>query len=129
LVTGAYIKVAYFKEGAHLNFQDEIHGNLFKQVKSAIDLITTKYMRALVSYEGIQRVETLPVPREALREALLNAIVHKGYESLTPIQIAIYDDKLEIWNSGSLPENWTIKNFLGKHRSCPYNPEIANVFF
>ena len=128
-VTGAYIKVAYFKEGAHLIFQDEIHGNLFKQVKSAIDLITTKYMRALVSYEGIQRVETLPVPREALREALLNAIVHKGYESLTPIQIAIYDDKLEIWNSGYLPENWTIKNFLGKHRSCPYNPEIANVFF
>ena len=128
-VTGSYIKIAYFKEGAHLIFQDEVHGNLFKQVKSAIDLITTKYMRALVSYEGIQRVETLPVPREALREALLNAIVHKAYETFTPIQIAVYDDKLEIWNSGVLPENWTISNFLSKHRSCPYNPEIANVFF
>ena len=95
-VTGAFIKIAYFKEDANLIFQDEIHGNLFHQVKSAMDLLTTKYLRALISYEEIQRVESLPVPREALREALLNAVVHKAYESLTPIQIAVYDDNLEI---------------------------------
>ena len=128
-VTGAFIKIAYFKEDANLIFQDEIHGNLFHQVKSAMELLTTKYLRAMVSYEGIQRVETLPVPREALREALLNAVVHKAYESLTPIQIAVYDDKLEIWNCGTLPEDWTLNNLLGKHRSRPYNPDIANVFF
>ena len=128
-VTGAYIKIAYFKENANLIFQDEIHGNLFQQVKGTMDLLTTKYLRAIVSYEGIQRVETLPVPREALREALLNAIVHKAYESLTPIQIGVYEDKLEIWNCGTLPEEWTLTNLLGRHRSRPYNPDIANVFF
>ena len=48
---------------------------------------------------------------------------------LTPIQIAVYDDKLEIWNCGTLPEDWTLNNLLGKHRSRPYNPDIANVFF
>ena len=128
-VTGAFIKIAYFKENANLIFQDEIHGNLFQQVKGTMDLLTTKYLRAIVSYEGIQRVETLPVPREALREALLNAIVHKAYESLTPIQIGVYDDKLEIWNCGTLPEEWTLTNLLGRHRSRPYNPDIANVFF
>lgn len=94
-----------------------------------MDVLTTKYLRALISYDGIQRIETLPIPREALREALLNAIVHKSYESLTPIQIGVYDDKLEIWDCGVLPENWTINNLLGKHRSRPYNPDIANVFF
>ena len=128
-VTGAFIKIAYFKDDSNLIFQDEVHGNLFHQVKETMELLTTKYLRALVSYEGIQRVESLPVPREALREALLNAVVHKSYESLTPIQIAVFDDRLEIWNSGTLPEDWTLANLLGKHRSRPYNPEIANVFF
>ena len=128
-VSGAYIKIGYFKESANLIFQDEIHGNLLQQAKAAMDLLTTKYLRAIISYEGIQRVESLPMPREALREALLNAIVHKAYESLTPIQIAVYDNKLEIFNCGYLPEEWTIEKFLGNHRSRPYNPDVANVFF
>lgn len=83
----------------------------------------------MISYDGIHRIETLPMPREALREALLNSVVHKSYESLTPIQIGVYDDRLEVWNCGVLPEGWTINNLLGKHRSRPYNPDIANVFF
>ena len=128
-ITGAFIKIGYFKADANLIYQDEIHGNLFQQVKSTLDLISTKYLRATISYEGIQRIETLPIPREALREALLNAVVHKSYESLTPIQIGVYDDKLEIWNCGTLPEEWSIDTLLGKHRSRPYNPDIANVFF
>ena len=128
-VTGSFIKIGYFKENANLIFQDEVHGNLFQQVKATMELLTTKYLRALISYDGIQRVETLPIPREALREALLNAVVHKAYESSTPIQIGVYDDKLEIWNCGMLPEDWTLNNLLGKHRSRPYNPDIANVFF
>lgn len=128
-VTGAFIKIGYFKENANLIYQDEVHGNLFQQVQRVLDILSTKYLRALISYEGIQRIEFLPVPREALREALLNSVVHKAYESLTPIQIAVYDDKMEIWNCGTLPEDWTIDNLLGKHRSRPYNPDIANAFF
>ena len=128
-VTGAYIKIGYFREHADLIYQDEVHGSLFQQVRQTMDLLTTKYMRALISYEGIQRIETLPIPREALREALLNAVVHKAYESLTPIQIAVYDAKLDIFNCGYLPEDWTIENLLGSHRSRPYNPDIANAFF
>lgn len=128
-VTGAFIKIGYFKENANLVYQDEVHGNLFQQIKKTLDILTAKYLRALISYEGIQRIESLPVPREALRESVLNSVVHKAYESSTPIQIAVYDDKLEIWNCGTLPEDWTIYNLIGKHRSRPYNPDIANVFF
>lgn len=128
-VTGAFVKIGYFKEHANLIFQDEIHGSLFQQVKQTMDLLTTKYLRATISYEGIQRIESLPIPKEALREAILNSIVHKAYESLTPIQIAVYDDRMEIFNCGYLPEGWTIENLLGSHRSRPYNPDIANAFF
>jgi len=42
-----------------------------------MDLLLTKYLKAMISYDGVQRVETYPVPEEALREAVLNAIAHK----------------------------------------------------
>ena len=128
-VTGAYIKIGYFENETDLIFQDEIHGNLFEQVERTVDLLFTKYIKALISYEGIHRVETYEYPKEAVREALLNAIAHKDYSGLTPIQIRVYKDKIMIWNEGHLPENWTVNNLLKSHSSRPYNPDIANAFF
>ena len=69
------------------------------------------------------------MPEDALREALLNAICHKQYQSRTPIQVSVYDDRLYVANIGSLPENWTLDNLMGKHASKPYNPDIAYVFY
>ncbi|MFA7119006.1 MAG: hypothetical protein WC159_09555, partial [Sphaerochaetaceae bacterium] len=60
------------------------------------------------SYVGIQREERYPFPREALREAVLNAVVHKDYSSCIPIQVSVYDDKLYIGNCGQLPETGTL---------------------
>ena len=128
-VTGAYIKIGFFRTDSDLLFQDEIHGNLFEQVEKTMELLLTKYTKALISYEGISRVETYEYPKDALREALLNAITHKDYAGCTPIQISVYADKIMLWNEGQLPENWTVKNLLSKHSSRPYNPDIANAFF
>ena len=110
-------------------YQDEVHGSLFEQADKTLDLLLTKYLRAYISYEGINRVEKYPFPKEALREALLNAIVHKDYSSGVPIQISVYEDKIIFWNSGQLPENWTVGRLFEKHASMPYNPLIANAFF
>lgn len=128
-VTGAYIKIGYFENDADLIFQDEIHGNLFEQVEKTVDLLFTKYVKALISYDGIYRIETYEYPKEALREALLNAIAHKDYSSGATIQISVYKNKMMIWNPGQLPENWTFETLLAKHSSSPYNPDIANAFF
>lgn len=128
-MTGAYVKIGYFEGETDLIFQDEVHGNLFEQVERTIDLLFTKYIKALISYDGIHRNETYEYPKEAVREALLNAIAHKDYSGLTPIQIRVYPDKLMIWNEGHLPENWTVSNLLKSHSSRPYNPDIANAFF
>ena len=113
-VTGAFVKVGFFREGN----QDEVHGNLFQQIVKLMDLLCTKYMKAVITYEGIQRIETLPIPREALREALLNACINKDYAEASPIQIRVYENKLE-----------TVETLLSSHRSMPYNPDIANTFF
>lgn len=128
-VDGAYIKIGFFRTDAELLYQDEIHGSLFDQADKTLDLLLTKYLRAYIGYEGITRVETYPFPKNALREALLNAIVHKDYSSGVPIQISVYEDRLYFWNDGQLPETWTIENLLKKHPSKPYNPLIANAFF
>src|SRR5258706_1148705 len=65
----------------------------------------------------------------ALREAVINAIVHKDYASAIPVQIGVYDTKLMIWNPGQLPPDWTLEQLTAKHASVPYNPDIASVFF
>ncbi len=128
-ITGAYIKIGFFETDDDLKFQDEIHGNLFEQIEKAMDLLFTKYIKADISYEGINRVEKYEYPKDAVREALLNAIAHKDYSGGVPIQISVYNDKIIFWNEGQLPENWTIESLLTKHPSKPYNPDIANALF
>lgn len=128
-VTGAYIKIGFFENEADLMYQDEAHGNLFEQIEKTMDLLFSKYIKALISYEGISRVETYEYPKEAIREALLNAVAHKDYSGGAPIQIKVFNDRIMIWNDGQLPDNWTVSNLLKKHASKPYNPDIANTLF
>jgi ATP-dependent DNA helicase RecG len=76
----------------------------------------------------LQRIEELEYPEDALREAVLNAIVHKSYAGTT-IQLSVYDDKLMLWNAGSLPHETTIEQLKEKHSSHPPNKNIADIFF
>lgn len=128
-VTGAFVKIGYFENDADLRYHDEVHGDLFAQVDRTMDLLLTKYLKASIHYEGVQRVETYPVPEPALRETLMNAVAHKDYASGIPIQISVYADRVQFWNNGQLPDAWTVERLKSKHPSQPYNPDIANVFF
>ena len=128
-VTGASVKIGYFASESDLRYHDEIAGDLFTQVGKTMELLRTKYLKAVISYDGIQRIESFPMPAPALREALLNAVVHRDYAVPAPIQIRVYEDRLSIWNPGELPESWTQATLLEPHASKPYNPDIANTFF
>ncbi len=128
-ITGCYIKIAYFENEADILFQDEIHGPLILQVEKTMDLIYSKYMKALISYNDIYRKETFFFPRAAFRELLLNAVIHKDYMSTAPIQIRIYKDKIRLWNDGNLPKEVPVEKLYKEHISKPHNPNLANVFF
>lgn len=128
-VTGAYVKIGYFGKGHEIRYQDEIHGPLLSQLEQTLETLLLKYLKAWISYDGLQRVETYPVPRPALREALLNAITHKDYSSGTPIQIRVYEDQIILSNTGQLPDAWTVEKLTRFHTSKPFNPDIANTFF
>ncbi len=127
--TFPFPKIGYFESDSEISYMDEIHGSLISQADKVIDLIFTKYLKANITYEGVTRVETYPFPKVAIREAVYNAIVHKNYATQIPIQISIYKNKLYISNDCILPSGWTVETLMGKHRSKPFNPNIANGFF
>ncbi|WP_428274422.1 ATP-binding protein [Candidatus Palauibacter sp.] len=128
LVPDAYVKIGYFR-GSELLFQDEVEGDLFTQVDKTMDLLYTKYARGLVSYDGVYRVETFPVPREAMREAVINAVIHRDYASPTTIQIRVRDDRIAIWNAAHLTPEWAAELLADEMSSRPHNPRIAYAFF
>lgn len=130
-VTGSYIKIGYFGgSDSDLQYQDEVHGPLIEQVDRTVELVYTKYMKALIMYDGVQRVEQYMIHKDAFREILLNAIVHKDYSSCNPIQISVYEDKVYIWNDGEMPANLnSTEKLFEKHSSKPFNPKLAHVFF
>ena len=126
---GAYVKIGMFENDADLLYQHEVHGPLITTPDKVMETVYLNYFKGFISYEGIQRIETYPVPQQAFREAVTNAIVHRDYSTGIPIQIKVYPDKVILYNDGRLPENWTVQDLMNTHRSEPHNPMIANAFF
>jgi ATP-dependent DNA helicase RecG len=93
-----------------------------------MEKLKDKYLVRPISYKGLERIESLEYPEPALREAILNAIIHKDYSS-TWIFLRVMDDRLEIWNPGTLPDELTIEKLKGNHSSYPRNRNIADIFF
>lgn len=103
--------------------------NLLEAVDKIVDYVTNLYPKHIV-INGLERIEEESLPVVALREGLLNAVVHRVYDRYDSfVAINIFDNYLEIVNSGSLPENMTEKDLLGTHRSILRNPDIANAFY
>jgi ATP-dependent DNA helicase RecG len=60
---------------------------------------------------------------------VVNAICHRDYASSANVKVRIFDDRLEVWNPGDLPEGMTVDDLRRPHESKPRNKLIANVFF
>lgn len=103
-------------------------GNLFNQLERIVEAIK-KHLSVRFEIKDIERRDVWDYPIEAIREAVINAIIHKDYLSTAEIQIRIYDDRIWMWNPGKLPEELTIEDLKKEHSSYPRNPLIANVFY
>ncbi|HPJ01099.1 MAG TPA: ATP-binding protein, partial [Enterococcus sp.] len=125
----AFVKIGRFGQtDDDLRFQEVIEGNAFQLADKTLEVLDRKFFVSPISYKGLQRVESWEYPYEAIREVILNAIVHRDYMG-APIQISVYDDKLIVWNEGSLPEDLTFEDLKKKHSSRPHNPILASAFF
>ncbi len=104
----------------------EIYGNFFDILDAGIDFCF-KHLFLTGEIVGLNRVEKLEIPYEALREALINALCHRDYEKIyASASLAIYDDRIEIINPGRLPVELTPETIFLPHSSYPHNPLIAH---
>jgi len=115
-------------DDADLRFQENEEGNLVYLLHEVPNQLNRKFLIKSIEFEGLQRIEKGEYPVAALREMLLNALVHRNYMgSMT--QIRVYDHKISIWNEGILPVGMSLDALKRQHPSRPRNPIIADVCF
>ncbi|HUS88511.1 MAG TPA: ATP-binding protein, partial [Desulfosporosinus sp.] len=127
----AQVKCARFAGTTSVRFLDEmtIEGNLLNQLENALKFVARNTRRE-IRITGQPERETIPeYPEAAIREAVTNAICHRDYSVVGTIQVRIYDDRLEVWNPGTLPPSLTIESLYREHPSLPRNPKIALAFY
>lgn len=115
-------------DSTDLKFHEVIEGNLVQMLDQVQAQLNYKFLTRPVDFLGMQRVERDEYPVDALREMLLNALVHKTYMG-AHIQLRVYDDRLSIWNEGGLPFGLSLEDLKGEHNSRPRNPKIAKACF
>jgi len=131
----AYAKVGRFKTDTEIIDTVIIEGNLFQQLEGIINVIkkhiSVRFDTTVkdLSVEGLSRRDIWEYPLDALREAVINALIHRDYLGTAPIQIKIYDDKLTIWNLGKLMPPLTIEALRNPHSGYHRNPQIATIFY
>jgi hypothetical protein len=105
-------------------------GNVFGLVDQAVDFV----MRKLASSVGTRAAgNAAPVayeiPREAVAEAIVNAVAHRDYASNASVQVMLFADRLEVWNPGAYPPELPPEALRHAHSSIPRNPLIAEPMF
>ena len=123
------VKIGKFGEtDADLKFHEVEEGNLI-QLKNRIgEILNAKFLIHSIDFMGMQRVERDEYPVAAIREMILNALVHRNYMG-APTQIRLYDNNFSVWNDGGLPEGISEEDLRKVHRSKPRNPLIADICF
>jgi len=124
-----FVKIGRFgKDDADIKFQEAEEGNIIRLIQAVLGQLNHKFLIRPIEFEGMHRIEIGEYPVAAIREMLLNALVHRNYMG-APIQIRVYDDKFSIWNEGILPDGLTLDALKRSHSSRPRNPIIADVCF
>lgn len=127
------LRLARFEGTTKEGFRDgrRVFGHAFRLLAEAQAFLERHLSIAgTVAAGSLRRQDRPEYPVLALREALVNAFCHRDYS--VPggtVSIAIFDDRLEIANSGRLPEGWTVADLLREHASCPPNPLLADLFY
>lgn len=123
-------KISFAQKVYYIDNQ-QITGNAF-DILSAADSFLRRHLPIASFFQSNQfkRIDKPALPVLAVREALINAICHREYiDQSTDISLALFDDRLEIWNSGSLPSALKLIDLKKQHSSFPRNKLISKIFY
>lgn len=124
------VKIGRFGiNSSELKFQEIVEGNIIQMLKEVPEQLNRKFLIKKISFEGMQRIERGEYPVAALREMLLNALVHRNYLGSSVVQMRIFDNYINIWNEGELPPGISLDALKRQHPSRPRNLLIADVCF
>lgn len=123
------IKCAIFNGINKIEFRDrkEFNGSILKQVDDLFEYFDL-FNKTSGKIVGLQRIDTKDYPTYCLREALLNAVIHRSYYFESSILVTLYDNRFEIVSMGGLIDGITIKEIF-KGISSSRNPNLANIFY
>lgn len=125
----AFVKMGRFRSPTLIVDDREVHGPLLDQLDEAMAWFRERLETAFVISGKPERDVLWEYPLSAIREAVTNVLCHRDYTGHAHSQIRLYDDRLEIWNAGSLPPSLTPDLLLREHDSIPRNRKIAEAFF
>ncbi|WP_394793130.1 ATP-binding protein [Armatimonas sp.] len=130
----ARVQAARFEnDGITISDDQRFDGPLLQQLEGVLEWLR---QRLRVTYEfpsegegiaSLQRREVWEIPLVALREAFLNALLHRDYTAMSAIQVRLYPDRVVIMNVGGLSEHLTVADLTRPHNSLPRNPLLASI--
>ena len=123
------IKAATFAGTDKNNFQDrrEFSGSLFQQMEEVYSYLDLRN-QTKSTIKGLYRTDTRNYPEEALRETLMNSLVHRDYSFSASTLISVYDDRIEFVSIGGLPDGITLDDIMLGLSVCR-NPKLAAIFY
>ena len=126
------MQMAIFATETKLTFLDidQVFGNIFELIEIGEGYIR-KNIKWPVNFKsgGMERVEIPEIPLEAIREAIINSLIHRDFKNPKSNEVAIYKDRVEIFNPGEFPEGYKPEDFIKGEGSIPRNPLIANTLY
>jgi ATP-dependent DNA helicase RecG len=127
----AETRCARFKGISPVEFTDMkvFGGTLIDQVENAVSFVLDHIPMKVVITGKPEREEIYEYPPFAIREAIVNAICHRDYTLMSNVQVRIFDDRIEVWGCGPLPEPLTPEDLKKEHGSILRNPLIGKCFF
>ena len=125
------LRMARFKGTTKEEFIDNqrAQGNIYILLDAAMAFFF-KHLSLSGKINGLYREEELSIPYKALRECCINSLCHRSYHYPgSSVSIAIYDDRVEVTNTGTFPADLSVERLMQEHDSKPQNPIIANVLY
>lgn len=127
------IRITAFSTDKGSDYLDDrvLEGHAFSLLEQAFSFVR-QHIRISAAFQPgqVERTSRPEYPFEALREGIVNAIVHRDYSLASGgVTVGVYPERIEIWNSGQLPKELSVQDLKRSHPSLPGNPDMAHVFY